>query len=79
LLAKQSQFQQKAWIAAVHEVSLLRRAFTHALIFMPEQTYLAGPIEDVLKPEYLEAALGQKMLEAQLPDGSSYLVPALGA
>lgn len=79
LLAKQTLSQQKAWIAAVHEVSLLRHAFTHALIFMPEQTYLAGPIEDVLKPEYLEAALGQKMLEAQLPDGSSYLVPALGA
>jgi iron complex transport system ATP-binding protein len=68
--------QNKTWIAAIHEVSLVSRAFTHALILMPDQTYLAGALSDIFKPAHLEAALGQKMLEALLPDGSVYLVPA---
>jgi iron complex transport system ATP-binding protein len=69
----------RAVLMSLHDVNLALRCCTHALLCLPADNvpprWLAGPLHDVLKPEYLERAYGSRMLPVTL-EAHTYYLPA---
>ncbi len=75
-LIERSQSCHQTIIASLHEISLIHRGFTHALLLMPEGNYLAGAISDVVNPVNLEKSLGHPIEPAQSASGQMIYIPA---
>ena len=76
-LVQASESCHQAVIASLHEISLIDRGFTHALILTGEAGgYLLGAIEEVINPLNLEKAFGHSILEATTDTGIRVYVPA---
>jgi iron complex transport system ATP-binding protein len=76
-LVQASESCHQAVIASLHEISLIDRGFTHALILTGEAGgYLLGTIEEVINPLNLEKAFGHSILEATTNTGIRVYVPA---
>lgn len=76
-LVNASQTCHQAVIASLHEIGLIGRGFTHALIFMGDAgDYLAGSVDEVINPANLEKSLGHPILEASTDSGVRVYVPA---
>ena len=76
-LVEVSEYTRQTVIASLHEISLIRRGFTHALIWLDHDgAYLAGRLDDVVNPINLEKSLGHPILEAFTDSGVRVYVPA---
>ncbi|MCM5681539.1 ABC transporter ATP-binding protein [Schlegelella sp. S2-27] len=66
-------------LMSLHDVNLALRCCTHALLCLPAETraprWLAGPLHEVLIPEYLQRAYGSRMLPVTL-EAHTYYLPA---
>ena len=76
-LSKQSNC---AVVASLHDITLIGRGFTHALLFTStggdEGSYIAGTVEDVVNPFNLEKALGHPVQCVVTAEGRRVFIPA---
>ena len=75
-LAERSQTCQQTVIASLHEIGLIGRGFTHALLLIDDGSYLAGSVAEVINPTNLEKSLGHPIAEATTATGQIIYVPA---
>ena len=75
-LTERSQSCHQTIIASLHEIGLIHRGFTHALLLMNDGTYLAGSLSEVINPVNLEKSLGHPIATAQTAEGQVVYVPA---
>lgn len=75
-LVERSQTCQQTVIASLHEISLIGRGFTHALLLIEDGSYIAGPVSKVVNPTNLEKSLGHPITEATTASGQIIYVPA---
>ena len=75
-LHQASQTGHQAIIASLHEVGLIGRGFTHALLLMGgEGDYVLGQLKDIVHAANLTKALGHPITEAFTSDGQTVYVP----
>jgi iron complex transport system ATP-binding protein len=74
-LTERSQTCQQTVIASSHEIGLIGRGFTHALLLIEDGSYLAGPVSEVINPTNLEKSLGHPIAEATTATGQIIYVP----
>lgn len=72
-----SSLAERAVLMSLHDVNLALRCCTHALLCIPGNppTWIAGPLRDVLTPEYLQGAYGSRMVAVTL-ESHTYYLPA---
>jgi iron complex transport system ATP-binding protein len=75
-LVQQSNTCEQAIIASMHDIGLIQRGFTHALLLMDDGSYLAGSLPEVINPINLEKSLGHPISIAQTAAGQTIYVPA---
>lgn len=75
-LTERSQSCHQTIIASLHEIGLIHRGFTHALLLMNDGSYLAGSLSEVINPVNLEKSLGHPIATAQTVEGQVVYVPA---
>lgn len=75
-LTERSQTCQQTVIASLHEIGLIGRGFTHALLLIEDGSYLAGSVVEVVNPTNLEKSLGHPIAEAATATGQIIYVPA---
>jgi iron complex transport system ATP-binding protein len=75
-LVQQSNTCEQAIIASMHDIGLIQRGFTHALLLMNNGSYLAGSLSEVINPINLEKSLGHPISTAQTAVGQTIYVPA---
>ena len=75
-LVQQSNTCEQAIIASMHDIGLIQRGFTHALLLMDDGSYLAGALSEVINPINLEKSLGHPISTAQTAAGQTIYVPA---
>ena len=75
-LTERSHTCQQTVIASLHEIGLIGRGFTHALLLIDDGSYLAGSVTEVVNPTNLEKSLGHPIAEATTPTGQIIYVPA---
>jgi iron complex transport system ATP-binding protein len=75
-LTERSQSCHQTIIASLHEIGLIHRGFTHALLLMNDGSYLAGSLSEVINPVNLEKSLGHPIATAQTVEGQVIYVPA---
>lgn len=75
-LTERSRSCHQTIIASLHEIGLIHRGFTHALLLMNDGTYLAGSLSEVINPVNLEKSLGHPIATAQTVEGQVVYVPA---
>jgi iron complex transport system ATP-binding protein len=75
-LTERSQTCQQTVIASLHEIGLIGRGFTHALLLIEDGSYLAGSVVEVINPTNLEKSLGHPIVEAATTTGQIIYVPA---
>lgn len=75
-LIKRSQSCHQTIVASLHDIGLIDRGFTHALLLLENGQCLQGAIDEIVNPQNLELALGHPILEAQTSKGSRVYVPA---
>jgi iron complex transport system ATP-binding protein len=75
-LVQQSNTCEQTMIASMHDISLIQRGFTHALLLMSDGSYLAGSLSEVINPINLEKSLGHPISTAQTAAGQTIYVPA---
>lgn len=75
-LVQQSNTCEQAIIASMHDIGLIQRGFTHALLLMNDGSYLTGPLSEVTNPINLEKSLGHPIATAQTVEGQVVYVPA---
>lgn len=76
-LVQASESCHQTVIASLHEIGLIGRGFTHALILTGEAGgYLVGTVNEVVNPTNLQQALGHPILEAITDNGLRVYVPA---
>jgi iron complex transport system ATP-binding protein len=75
-LVQQSNSCEQAIIASMHDIGLIQRGFTHALLLMHDGSYLAGSLSEVINPINLEKSLGHPISTAQTDSGETIYVPA---
>lgn len=75
-LVERSQSCQQTVIASLHEISLIGRGFTHALLLIEDGSYLAGSVADVVNPANLQKSLGHPITEATTASGQTIYIPA---
>ena len=75
-----SQETPTAVIASLHDITLIQRGFTHALLLTGSDTshgsYLLGTVEEVVTAEHLTQALGHPVVAATTPSGARVFIPA---
>lgn len=76
MLVTRSETCQQTLIASLHEIGLIGRGFTHALLLLEDGRYIAGPISEVANPTNLEKSLGHPIIEAQTSSGQVVFIPA---
>jgi iron complex transport system ATP-binding protein len=75
-LVQASEACQQTVIASLHEIGLIGRGFTHALIFTGKVGgYLAGPIDEVVNSQTLEESLGHPIEEMTAGSGIRVYIP----
>ncbi|TXI10523.1 MAG: ABC transporter ATP-binding protein [Polynucleobacter sp.] len=75
-LIKRSQSCHQTIVASLHDIGLIHRGFTHALLLLENGQCLQGAIDEIVNPQNLELALGHPILEAQTSTGVKVYVPA---
>ena len=75
-LIERSHTCQQTVIASLHEIGLIGRGFTHALLLIDDGSYLAGSVAEVVNPTNLEKSLGHPITEATTATGQIIYVPA---
>ena len=75
-LVQQSNACEQTMIASMHDIGLIQRGFTHALLLMNDGSYLAGSLSEVINPTNLERALGHPISTAQTAVGQTIYIPA---
>ncbi len=75
-LTERSQSCHQTIVASLHEIGLIHRGFTHALLLINDGTYLAGSLSEVINPINLEKSLGHPIATAQTAEGQLVYVPA---
>ncbi len=75
-LIARSQSCHQTIVASLHDIGLIHRGFTHALLLLENGQYLQGSIDEIVNPQNLELALGHPILEAQTSSGVKVYVPA---
>lgn len=75
-LIHQSNSCEQTMIASMHDIGLIQRGFTHAMLLMSDGSYLAGSLSDVINPINLEKSLGHPISTAQTAAGQTIYVPA---
>ena len=75
-LTERSHICQQTVIASLHEIGLIGRGFTHALLLIDDGSYLAGSVAEVINPTNLEKSLGHPIAEATTATGQIIYVPA---
>mgnify|MGYP000535331571 FL=1 len=75
-LVERSRTCQQTVIASLHEIGLIGRGFTHALLLIEDGSYLAGPVSETINPTNLEKSLGHPIAEAATATGQIIYVPA---
>jgi iron complex transport system ATP-binding protein len=75
-LVQQSKACEQAIIASMHDIGLIQRGFTHALLLMDDGSYLAGSLSELINPINLEKSLGHPISTAQTAAGQTIYVPA---
>jgi iron complex transport system ATP-binding protein len=75
-LVQQSNTCEQTMIASMHDIGLIQRGFTHALLLMNDGSYLAGSLSEVINPINLERSLGHPIATAQTAAGQTIYVPA---
>ena len=75
-LIERSHICQQTVIASLHEIGLIGRGFTHALLLIDDGSYLAGSVAEVVNPTNLEKSLGHPIAEATTATGQIIYVPA---
>ena len=75
-LIERSHTCQQTVIASLHEIGLIGRGFTHALLLIDDGSYLAGSVVEVINPTNLEKSLGHPIAEATTATGQIIYVPA---
>ena len=75
-LVQQSNTREQAIIASMHDIGLIQRGFTHALLLMNDGSYLTGSLSEVINPINLEKSLGHPISTAQTTAGQTIYVPA---
>jgi iron complex transport system ATP-binding protein len=75
-LTERSQSCHQTIIASLHDIGLIQRGFTHALLLMDDGSYLAGSLPEVVNPINLEKSLGHPISTAQTAAGQTIYVPA---
>jgi iron complex transport system ATP-binding protein len=75
-LVERSQTRQQTVIASLHEISLISRGFTHALLLIEDGSYIAGSVAEVVNPVNLQKSLGHPITEATTTSGQTIYIPA---
>jgi iron complex transport system ATP-binding protein len=75
-LVQQSNTCEQAMIASMHDIGLIQRGFTHALLLMNDGSYLEGSLSEVINPINLERSLGHPISTAQTAVGQTIYIPA---
>ncbi len=75
-LITRSQSCHQTIVASLHDIGLIHRGFTHALLLLENGQCLQGSIDEIVNPQNLELALGHPILEAQTSSGVKVYVPA---
>ena len=79
-LTELSKESNCAVVASLHDIGLIGRAFTHALLFTStggdEGSYISGAVNDVVNPANLEKALGHPVQRVIAADGRQVFIPA---
>ncbi len=75
-LIKRSQSCHQTILASLHDIGLIHRGFTHALLLLENGQCLQGAIDQIVNPQNLELALGHPIVEAQTSSGVKVYVPA---
>lgn len=76
MLVEKSEEKQLTIISSLHEISLIGRGFTHALLLLEKGQYLSGLAEEIINADNLESALGHPIIEARTSGGQVIFVPA---
>jgi len=75
-LITRSQSCHQTIVASLHDIGLIHRGFTHALLLLENGQCLQGAIDEIVNPQNLELALGHPIVEAQTSSGVKVYVPA---
>ena len=76
-LVQASESCHQTVIASLHDIGLIGRGFTHALILTGDAGgYLVGAIDEVVNPANLQKALGHSIVEATTDTGMRVYIPA---
>jgi iron complex transport system ATP-binding protein len=75
-LVKQSESCHQTIIASLHEIGLIGRGFSHALLLLEDGSYLSGTVEEIINPNNLEKSLGHPIVEARTSNGQIIYVAA---
>ncbi len=75
-LIARSQSCHQTIVASLHDIGLIHRGFTHALLLLENGQCLQGAIDQIVNPQNLELALGHPIVEAQTSSGVKVYVPA---
>ena len=75
-LVERGQSCQQTVIASLHEISLIGRGFTHALLLIEDGSYLVGTVADVVNPANLQKSLGHPITVATTASGQTIYIPA---
>ena len=79
-LTELSKESNCAVVASLHDIGLIGRGFTHALLFTStggdEGSYISGAVNDVVNTANLEKALGHPVQRVIASDGRQVFIPA---
>lgn len=75
-LVKQSESCHQTIIASLHEIGLIGRGFSHALLLLEGGSYLSGTVEEIINPNNLKKSLGHPIVEARTSNGQIIYVAA---
>jgi iron complex transport system ATP-binding protein len=75
-LVERSESCHQTIIASLHEIGLIGRGFTHALLLLDDAFYLSGTVAEIVNPANLEKSLGHPIVEARTSTGQIIYVAA---
>ncbi|MEO0048578.1 MAG: hypothetical protein RLZZ410_1537 [Pseudomonadota bacterium] len=75
-LVERSESCHQTIIASLHDIGLIGRGFTHALLLLEDSSYLSGTIAEIVNPSNLEKSLGHPIVEATTSTGQIIYVAA---
>ena len=74
LLAERCRTRKKTVLMVSHDLNLIYRTATHALLLMPDAGWLAGPVAEVMNQDALSQCL-QHPIQTILHNGQTLFVP----